>query len=467
MLPMNIFHVQIQISDFLLLVIGCGLFIMMICISILSLLEKENTASKRSLLAAFLLSSPYFILLNLDFNNKSIIAYALAGCTILAAFLILMPIPVKFRKFDEKIKQKYDERDVVFVRKRLEEGSERFKEYYAGKPEKLEPDNLFRSAPGLLSPQSGQADPFMYASTEASFIACENLIDICDGPVNKEQIKPDSKDISEYIKNWTKLLGARSVGITLLKDDHKYSIGGRGDKYGEPVLNNHKYAIAFTVEMDHDSIRKGPQAPAVMESAKQYLNAGTIAVQLASFIRSLGYSARAHIDAHYEVICPLVGRDAGLGELGRMGILMTHELGPRARVNVVTTELPLEIDVRKYDGSMIEFCRHCKKCAEVCPGKAISDNDRELHNGVLCWKINHEKCFNYWCNSGTDCGRCMATCPYSHPDTIMHNVVRFFIKYSPVFRRLAATMDDLLYGRKPRPMKLDKWQKVGFRQTME
>ena len=43
--------------------------------------------------------------------------------------------------------------------------------------------------------------------------------------------------------------------------------------------------------------------------------AGQIAVQLAAFCRELGYPARAHIDANYQVIAPLVARDAGLGAI--------------------------------------------------------------------------------------------------------------------------------------------------------
>ena len=48
-------------------------------------------------------------------------------------------------------------------------------------------------------------------------------------------------------------------------------------------------------------------------------------------------TARAHIDGNYQVIAPLVARDAGLGTIGRMGLLMTPELGPRVRLAVVTT----------------------------------------------------------------------------------------------------------------------------------
>ena len=89
-------------------------------------------------------------------------------------------------------------------------------------------------------------------------------------------------------------------------------------------------------------------------------------------IRSLGYPARAHIDANYRVVCPLVARDAGLGEIGRMGLLMTPGPGPRVRLAVVTTDVPLVSDERLRDDSMIDFCTRCKKCAEVCQPDAIS-----------------------------------------------------------------------------------------------
>ncbi|MFQ6103859.1 MAG: hypothetical protein ACE5OP_06150 [Candidatus Glassbacteria bacterium] len=52
-------------------------------------------------------------------------------------------------------------------------------------------------------------------------------------------------------------------------------------------------------------------------------------------IRNLGYPARTHIDGNYRVVCPLVARDAGIGEIGRMGLLMTPRLGPRVRIAVV------------------------------------------------------------------------------------------------------------------------------------
>ena len=74
-----------------------------------------------------------------------------------------------------------------------------------------------------------------------------------------------------------------------------------------------------------------------MESSEQYLRSGVLALKLAAYIREMGYEATAHIDGNYEVICPLVAVDAGLGVIGRMGLLMTPDLGPRVRISVVTT----------------------------------------------------------------------------------------------------------------------------------
>jgi reductive dehalogenase len=203
--------------------------------------------------------------------------------------------------------------------------------------------------------------------------------------------------------------------------------------------------------MDYHMMRAAPAAPTVVESARQYYNAGKMAVELAGYIRSCGYPARAHIDANYHVVCPLVARDAGLGEIGRMGLLMTPDLGPRVRIAVVTTDMPLEPTPSKPDPSVIDFCRRCKKCAIVCPGRSIPFGMDKQIGGVKRWQIHSESCYTYWCQAGTDCGRCVIVCPFSHPDNWFHRLVRFGISNSFIFRRLAVPLDDLFYGRKPRP----------------
>ncbi len=70
--------------------------------------------------------------------------------------------------------------------------------------------------------------------------------------------------------------------------------------------------------MDHELISAAPAGAVVMESAREYLQSGVIATQMALTLRNLGYEASSHIDGNYDLICPLVARDAGLGEIGRM-----------------------------------------------------------------------------------------------------------------------------------------------------
>jgi ferredoxin len=106
---------------------------------------------------------------------------------------------------------------------------------------------------------------------------------------------------------------------------------------------------------------------------------------------------------------------------------------------------------------MIDFCGICKKCADSCPSRSIPFDGRQKIEGVLRWKINSESCFTYWCTIGTDCGKCMAVCPYSHPNNVMHNFIRWGIHNSYIFRRFALYMDDLFYRRKPKSRKIPSW----------
>ncbi|MCF8223733.1 MAG: 4Fe-4S dicluster domain-containing protein [Bacteroidales bacterium] len=414
---------------------------------------------------------------------------------VLLLLLLLLFLPIKGPVHEQAVPVKHiDERDTMFSRNEIKPGEERFEDYYENRPENLEKDRKFRSEPGLLSPGAKNYHPFAFASAEASFEAVKGFFpyrekagsteqraggkedtrykykDTSGEEEDKRQKEKDkgsgvacyetnNTNLSVFLKHWGEKMGAHSVGIAEMKDYHFYTHGGRGDKYGEEVHNKHKYGIAITVEMDHELTKTGPQAPVVMESARQYLNSGMIATQLALTLRNLGYEAKTHIDANYDVICPLVARDAGLGEIGRMGLLMTPKLGPRVRIAVVTTNAALKPGKPANDNTVIDFCIKCKKCAEVCPSASIPKGNREEHGGSLRWQINQESCFTYWCTTGTDCGRCMAVCPYSHKTNALHNFVRWGIRNNFFFRRLAVRMDDVFYGAKPRAGKAPGWIK--------
>jgi ferredoxin len=346
----------------------------------------------------------------------------------------------------------------MFARKNLEPGSPQFEAYYQIRPENLENDNRFRMLPGLMSPESKFANSFHFASTDGSFELTGALREAVDGSVAEDQHVLPVSEMTAYLKGLACYYGAMDVGVTVLQPYHVYSHVGRGTGvYGEAIDTEHTHAIAFTVEMDFEMVGTAPRASISMESARQYVEAARVALQLANTIRRLGYSARAHIDGNYQVIAPLVARDAGLGEIGRMTLLMTPKLGPRVRLGVVSTDLELLPDQRVPDPAVIDFCNICKKCAENCPSRSIPFDDRKEMDGALRWKLDEEGCFRYWNAVGTDCGRCMAVCPYSHPDNLAHNLVRWGISRSGSFRRFALWMDDIFYGKQPAERPAPEW----------
>ncbi|MCD6556543.1 MAG: 4Fe-4S dicluster domain-containing protein [Bacteroidales bacterium] len=439
-------------------IIGCILFLFFVYAVIISFIENEKKAAFKLILLSLVL--PIAFIFPYILNIYELYAALLTVFSFLLTVFLFLPFNKKKYVFNYP-KTQIDERNIMFSRAELLPGSKKFEDYYAEHPENLEKDNKFRKNPGLLAEGTSKFNPVLFALADASFYTVESFRNRVDGKPAEKKVRTKPEEITRFIKNYILFEGAKACGVTELKDYHLYSYRGRGEAYGKKVNNTHKFAIAFTVEMDKQMTDTAPAASTVTESARQYLEAGKIAVQIAAFIRNTGYSAKAHIDGNYEVVCPLVAKDAGLGEIGRMGLLMTPNLGPRVRIAVVTTSLELISDKSFNESSVIDFCIQCKKCAATCPSQAISFSDREEIKGVVRWKINQEACFTFWTKTGTDCSKCLQVCPYSHPDNFLHNLVRYGIKKSSAFRKFALAGDDFLYGKKPKAKSFPDFMKIG------
>ncbi len=467
------------------LALGVALALALFWAAWISLREEEPRAARRLLLLGVFLPLPFLGVAFLAAPSGEDLASLLLLAAGLALAAILLPLPERSTVALGTPAPGVDERDIMFSRALLVPGSERFEEYYRRRPENRAKDDRFRREAGLLAPGSAHFHPLGFAAADAAFWTIERLRPFVEGesalqgagapgtgpgpgpdPAPSapalgggppplfvaDPLRPQPAAATRFLKAWTLKLGAHSVGITEVRDYHLYTHVGRGPDYGRPVEMDHPFALALTVEMDREMVDRAPRSPTVMESAHQYLRAGVLAVQLADLIRRLGYRARAHVDGCYRVICPLVARDAGLGEIGRMGLLMTPRLGPRVRIAVVTTDLPLVPDRPARDPTTLDFCLRCRKCADACPSRALPlGAPRPDAAGALRWQIDAEACFTLWAKLGTDCARCMAVCPYSHPDNPLHSAIRLGIRSNALFRRCAVWMDDLVYGRRPPP----------------
>ena len=408
-------------------------------------IEKSFRAMLRILQIALLFSVLVllFYALHLSLN---IILYPLFA--VLFSALIIFIVPYKFPNVELEISEKrLDERTTIFSRMfELKGESEKKSKFYKAYPElKLIDENL-RTLPGLLSKESLFYDPLYFGRAESYNSQLSNLFSEITGKANPQKTNLSNIEIERKLKQIAKQLGAVDIGFTKLNDYHFYSVKGRGSRYGEIINSAHKYAVAISVEMDIKAVSFAPKAPVIAESTKQYLQSAKIAIGIAGYLRECGYDATAHIDGNYEVICPLVARDAGLGDIGRMGILMTPKQGPRVRLAVVTTNFELKSSVINANNSLQYFCKICKKCAKACPSQAIQHGNI-IHQGKVRYKINHEKCYGYWAKVGTDCARCMSVCPYAHPGNWLHNIVRFGIRNNPLFARIALRADNFFYGK--------------------
>lgn len=111
--------------------------------------------------------------------------------------------------------------------------------------------------------------------------------------------------------------------------------------------------------------------------------------------------------------------DAGLGELGRNGLLITPEYGPCVRLCKLFTDLPLEPD-KPIEFDVTDFCNQCDNCAAACEADAIQSEIEPSFTvacpsnnpGILRWAVNHDKCYSFWIENGGDCSSCIAVCPF-------------------------------------------------------
>jgi ferredoxin len=415
-----------------------------------SLLEKDKKASVRSALCLV-----FFVLLNILFFLVSPVLtdYLFAGVFGLSLlfFLLLLLSPTP-RKCIEIVgsQDKIDERDVIFARFDYQEGTQIFKEYYSSHSDYESIDNQIRQLPDLFDPSHNKKNPILFALAAAEFDFLEHQLTEVDGKTGPVSVTSSEDENAKLVKRLVAYLGSDLCGIATLNQSYVYSHVGRGPGVcGDKIELSHKYAIVFAVEMELAMVAAAPRAPVTVETGKQYGEAARISIVLANFLRRIGYPARAHIaGSNYQAMLPPLGWEAGLGELGRIGTLITTKFGPRARLGLVTTSFPLEPDKPKIFGVQ-EFCEKCQKCAVNCPAQAIPYDDKKQENGVLKWVLNREECYRYWRKAGTDCAVCMYVCPYSKPVNLFHNFVRTLVTQSSLAQSLFVWGDDFFYGHKP------------------
>lgn len=383
----------------------------------------------------------------------------------LALLLPRRPSPKGTEAFIVGEVERVDEREIPFARIRsLRPGTEQYRAFYSAHPE-LEEKDARRREVGLLGPLGkidGQYEP-VTAMVRAAMAMPLYLsrAEVYEPEPQGDPRAVDPQEMTLRIKGLARHLGADLVGICRLNPLWVYSHRGEifydnWEDWGRPIELDHPYAVVIATEMSRDLLRAAPRTPTTVESAINYAKGAYIATTIAHYIAQLGHRARAQHFRHYDLCLVPLAVDAGLGEVGRHGYLVTGPFGPRVRLAAVTTTLPLVPD-RPVDLGVQAFCERCLKCARSCPSGAIPRGPKEVQNGILRWVVDREKCFDYWARTGTDCALCMAVCPYSRPETLPHRLARWALRRSLLAPVAFAVLDDLLYGKRWRPKEAPPW----------
>jgi reductive dehalogenase len=280
-------------------------------------------------------------------------------------------------------------------------------------------------------------------------------------PVFNQRHKLNNKtsgELSRLIKKVARWLGADLVGIARLNPLWVYTHWGyhnahytKAAQAGDPIeIGKHfPFVIVIVHGMDYEVLKRTPAIEP--ETDLIYSKMGWTSGSLATYIREIGYKA---IPAGNELAISIpLAVDAGLGELGRLGLLMTREFGPRCRISKVFTDLPLVEDA-PIDIGVQKYCEHCERCAHHCPSGAIRSGERtdapldeSTNPGMMKWPVHAMKCLDWWVKNGTHCSVCIRVCPWNKPNHLFHRGVRMLAERNILTKTLVFMDEWVGYGR--------------------
>jgi reductive dehalogenase len=288
----------------------------------------------------------------------------------------------------------------------------------------------------------------------------ERKTDFTEKHSDTSEVQHKSSTLTQDIKRAAKIYGANLVGVAEVNRRWLYSSDRQREEYNIPETITR--VIVMAVEMDYEGIATSPAFTSAVNTALGYSRMAFIEIELSALIRKLGYTA---IPCGNDISLSVPQAiDAGIGMIGRHGILITREFGPRVRIAKVLTDMPLSTDYpdKKFCESVTRFCSVCEKCVITCPSQSIPYGKHRTWEGatrlnipgVHKWYINPETCYNFWIENGSECSNCIRSCPYNKKNNFFQRFIVWATMNLPLLNRLVVKMDDLMgYGKQKNPLK--------------
>ncbi|GAA1382219.1 hypothetical protein GCM10009613_09640 [Pseudonocardia kongjuensis] len=208
----------------------------------------------------------------------------------------------------------------------------------------------------------------------------------------------DPADLTAGLKERAAEIGFSAIGITAPDLTVTYS--------DQDLLPHERHVVVCVLEPSWEATQAIPGRIGENTEFATVFRLRELCLELADHLNALGY--RARIDNPRVGHTVAYGVEAGLGQLGLNGQLLTPFAGSRGRLSLIFTDAPL-VDDGPRDFGVPALCDECRVCVPNCPPRAIRSR-RDWHHGVYKAAVKPERCFPV-VTTFDGCGICQKVCP--------------------------------------------------------
>lgn len=280
-------------------------------------------------------------------------------------------------------------------------------------------------------------EQFEEKSEESDECGCGCGGEFPDESLVKNPDKPKNIADPAFLEEFEKFahsLGIKAIGYTQLTPE---------------LLIQNKFvqytnAVVLTMEMSKELIETAPGDKTQEINDAHYAKLGTLSYKLSDYLRENGYATEvAHPYGGLVNFCTLAQK-AGIGFIGKSGLLITPESGPRQKISAIfvsIANLPV-----KEDNEHIwipDYCEKCGKCIRACPEKALTETETCCSGKQV--EFDQKLCIG--CSQG--CTYCIEACPFHE---------KGYEQVKNKFDKLNAKLKEI-QNKKFKPELWDNWAK--------
>ncbi len=213
---------------------------------------------------------------------------------------------------------------------------------------------------------------------------------------DKPKFTADGDFIKEF-EDYAHSLGIVNIGYTLLTPDLLIR-----DKFIQ-----YPFTIVLTMEMSNEILETAPGADAKDLNDTTYVKMAILTTKLSDYLRKNGFATEIAHPYGGLVNFSELGQKAGLGYIGKSGLLITPELGPRLKVSAIfvsIANLPAKDDNKH--AWIPKYCDKCSKCVKACPHEALIEKETCCGGNEI--ELIKKNCIG--CSQG--CTYCIEACPF-------------------------------------------------------